>query len=302
MTAKAQRNEEVVSSFLASSRLCGHSLLLGYLVVGLVFQTHAGSIKEREAEIKERSAAKSEEQNPSQSSPSAHSAFGSGTYPSSGGGGSFLGDFLVWLVAAPFQYRADDPTSGSAGGADAEDWADEPHSIFPMHLPGEATVPYVRFDYNRQFADWDTDDARLELGYKFVAFHGRFTRHTDDFDDNLDVRQYYALLRYGGYRPDFLPGTFEAAIGFGVVHHAGDVDDDSSGALTIPLKYHPFEWLGFEFRPAWYRWEKVRMGDYDISASLGLRFLQLRGGYRWIWDDGMVDEQSGFYTGVTVSF
>jgi hypothetical protein len=190
-----------------------------------------------------------------------------------------------------------------------EGWADSGGARFPPHLPGEATVPYLRFDYNYQWADQvEADDGRIELGYKWLAFHGRMTRYEDEAGDYLDLRQYYGVLRYGGYRPDFLPGTFEIALGLGVVHHTGSavrvagLEDDTSGALTIPLKYHPFEWFGLEFRPAWYRWFDVTIGDYDLSASAGIRFVQLRGGYRWLWDNGVVDVQSGPYAGLSVSF
>ncbi len=272
-------------------------------VVVLAYSAFGGSLKEREKDVAERSAAKTEKKNKApdtRNDDAAYSAFGSGTYPSSGGGESFLGGFWSWLVAAPFQYRHDDPSASMS--QDGEEWADGRRTFFPEHTLGQATVPYVRFDYNRQFSDWDPVDARLEVGYKLLAFQGRLTRYTDEAGDVLEVHQYYGVLRYGGRRPDFLPGTFEFGIGLGVAHHTGDVQNDTSGAITVPLKYHPTEWFGIEFRPAWYRWQEITIGDYDLSASLGGRFVQLRGGYRWIWDNGVVDEQSGPYAGVSVSF
>jgi hypothetical protein len=277
-------------------------VLRGVWVIVFAHAAFGGSLKDREQDIAERSAAKTEKKDkaPDTRSDAAYSAFGSGTYPSSGGGESFLGGFWSWLVAAPFQYRHDDPSASMS--QDGEEWADGSRSFFPEHTLGQATVPYVRFDYNRQSSDWDPVDARLELGYKLIAFQGRMTKYTDEAGDVLDVHQYYGVLRYGGRRPDFLPGTFEFGIGLGAAHHTGDVQDDTSGAITVPLKYHPTEWFGVEFRPAWYRWQEITIGDYDLSASLGGRFVQLRGGYRWIWDNGAVDEQSGPYAGISVSF
>ena len=282
-------------------------VISGVLASLLVSSVFGGGLQDREKEITERSAAKTEKKdsasNSNTRSDAAYSSFGSGTYPSTGGGESFLGSFWAWLVASPFQYRYDDP---GASMSDEEGWADGTGSIFPRHELGQATVPYVRFDYNYQFVEndqpTDVHDGRLELGYKFFAFHGRMTKYIQDDGFTLDLRQYYGVLRYGGCRPDFIPGTFEFGVGLGLVHHTGDVTDDSSGAITIPLKYYPAEWFGIEFLPAWYRWQEITIGDYDISASLGGRFLQFRGGYRWLWDEGVVDVQSGPYLGLSVSF
>ena len=273
-------------------------------VAFLVAHSAAGvSISEREQDVAKRSSAKTDKKkSEARSDDIATSAFGSGTYPSSGGGDTFLGGFWGWLVAAPFYYQQDDPSGSLLQDEDDGERANGRRFIFPQHELGQATVPYVRFDYNWQSADWDVADARLELGYKLFAFHGRMTRYNDSLGKELDVHQYYGVLRYGGYRPGFVPGTFELGIGLGLAQHTGDVEDDSSGAITVPLKYHPVDWFGIEFRPAWYKWQEITIGDYDLSASLGYRYVQLRGGYRWIWDNGAVDEQSGPYAGVSISF
>jgi len=237
----------------------------------------------------------------------ATSSFGSGTYPSSNGGDSFLGGFWSWLVAAPFQYRQDDPAASMSQDEGDESSANGRRLFFPRHEPGQATVPYARFDYNWQYVDSDIDasDVRIEIGYKVLAFHVRTTMYKDGFDGaELDINQYYGVLRYGGYRSDFLPGTFEFGTGFGAAQlKFEDPDgsiDDSTFAWTIILKYYPVEWLGLELRPAWYSFDE-NVGDYDLSASLGWRYVQFRGGYRWMslkgdsWNDGP-------YAGVSVSF
>ncbi|MEE9368407.1 MAG: hypothetical protein V3V05_06040 [Pontiella sp.] len=236
----------------------------------------------------------------------ATSSFGSGTYPSSGGGDSFLGGFFAWLVTAPFEYQYDDPAAGSVADND-EEWASERQRIFPIHELGLATVPYVRLDYNWHYVDSNIDakDVRLEAGYKAVALHVRTSRFSDQSDGyELDINQYYGVVRYGGFRPDFIPGTFEAGLGLGVCEFKDNeqLADDSGGAITIPLKYYPRDWYGFEFRPAWYRLVEKVIGDYDISASLGRRYVQLRGGYRWMWIQGEGKFNNGPYAGVSVSF
>jgi hypothetical protein len=276
----------------------------------LVQEAAGGRLRDLEKKVAEKSAEKSEkkkEPKPVQTyDTAATSSFGSGTYPSGGGDDSFLGGLMAWLITAPLQYRHDDPAAMALSHDEAaqEGWAETSTGWFPRHEPGQATVPYARIDYNRQYVDDEVnaDDVRIEAGYKLLAFHGRTTMYTDDSDGyTLDFNQYYAVLRYGGFRPDFLPGTFEAGFGVGVSQIKGD-EEDSSGALTIPLKYYPFEWCGLEFRPAWYRWMDLSVGDYDISASVGYRFLQLRGGYRWMWVQGIGHENDGPYAGISLSF
>ncbi len=234
----------------------------------------------------------------------AESAFGSGTYPSEEGGVSFLGSFYAWLVASPFKTHAGDP----AIDEDGADGAPVRHGIFPRHLPGEATALFVRFDYNRQSVDSETDadDLRIELGYKMLAFHARTTMYSNDtLGQDLDINQFYGVLRYGGYRPGFLPGTFEAGLGLGVsqinFEDALGTIDDSTIAFTLVGKYYPVQWFGVEFRPAWYRWDGAQVGDYDLSASVGYRFVQLRGGYRWLGFSGSED-LNGPYLGLSASF
>lgn len=290
------------------------SIFLRHGLVAMVFllahEAASGKLSDLDKEVSKKSAAKAEKKKESKPRPSRNistSSFGSGTYPSSspGGGVSFLGGFWNWLVVAPFQYQHDDPSAAISQDGGEEGWADSGgHSIFPKHTLGQATAPYVRVDYNRQSVDSEVDanDVRVELGYKLVAFHARTTIFSDDSDGTtLDFNQYYGVLRYGGYRPGFLPGTFELGIGLGVAQIKGD-DKDTSGALTIPLKYHPTDWFGVEFRPAWYRWKELAVGDYDLSASLGYRFVQLRGGYRWLGIEDVDTDLNGPYAGVSVSF
>ncbi len=284
-----------------------HKGLLVLLLATCAATAPAGKLKEfaQQATGKEEPAPPPAKEKPKAYATSATESFGTGTYPSETGGQSFLGGFYAWLVAGPLAYRHDDPAGSLRDGQDA---ADGPLGFFPRHLPGEATVPYARFDYNWQHVDGDidADDVRVELGYKPFAVHLRTTRYADASDGfELDIDQVYGVLRYGGYRPDFLPGTFEAGLGLGASRigtNDSSSSDESGIAFTIPLKYYPAEFFGIEFRPAWYTWfEDRRVGDYDLSASVGWRFVQVRGGYRWMtlsgktWNDGP-------YAGFSASF
>ncbi len=286
----------------------GPALGLCLLVLSLLHNVSGGNLRTFAEEATSTPAADSKNKSTKNSSGTdtiANSSFGTGTYPAEDGGESFLEGFYAWLVTAPFEYRQDDP-SGSL--ADGEDGAMGRRRLFPQHLLGEATVPYVRVDYNWQSidSDIDADDFRIELGYKLLAFHGRATQYKDQSDGfELDIEQYYGVVRYGGYRPDFLPGTFEAGIGLGMSRiktNDSTIGDESGTALTFPLKYYPVQWFGVEFRPAWYTFVEKRVGDYDGSVSFGYRYLQIRGGYRWMTLQGSGTFNDGPYAGLSLSF
>ncbi len=275
------------------------SIFLGLLAFLWVADASGANLRKFAEEATDASSAKPKKEERRRYNDAATSSFGSGTYPSSAGGASFLGSFYAWLIASPFDARHE---------ASLEAGESRSPSIFPEHLLGEATVPYVRVDYHFQLIDSDTDadDVRIELGYKMLAFHARTTRYsTPSLGQDLEINQYYGVLRYGGYRPDFLPGTFEAGIGVGVSQlkfedSIGTIDE-SGMALTFPLKYYPVQWFGVEFRPAWYTWlQGNQVGDYDISTSFGYHYVQVRTGYRWlITGDEKLD---GPYAGISVSF
>ncbi len=228
------------------------------------------------------------------------SSFGSGTYPSDSG--SSWGEMLFWLLTAPFN-------SNNSGNSD-DPFAAEDRTRYPIHVSGEATAPYLRLDYAWQYVDSDIDahDLKLEAGYKPFALHVRHSHYKDRSDGFLmDINQYYGVLRYGGYVPDSIPGSFEIGIGFGAAQidtNDAGIEEHTRGAITVPLKYYPVDWAGVEFRPAWYKWndEAGVIGDYDFSIALGYRFVMLRGGYRWLWLQGEGTFNDGFYVGTSVSF
>jgi hypothetical protein len=241
----------------------------------------------------------------------ATSSFGSGTYPSqrTGTGSGFMSDFWSWMVAGPLAYRSDDPSASMT--PEKEGWAAEEYGglMWPHHQKGQAAMPFVRADLNWQYVDSDNDaiDARLELGYRVLGFQARTTTYANRSADlSQRVNQYYGLLRYGLQYRDLFPGVIELAFGLGVATQRGDVSNDSSPALTLPVKYFPTDWLGVEFRPAWYEADHAgivyNIGDYDLSASFGLRFVQLRAGYRWLWYNSIGQFNDGPYAGISLSY
>ena len=172
------------------------------------------------------------------------------------------------------------------------------------HRLGTAAVPYVRFDYRRQYLDSDLDanDYLLEAGYRYAAFYGRFTRYEDRAaNETLNIEQYYGMLRYGGSDDFFFPGSFQIGAGIGGYVIKGD-REQSGAALTFPVMLYPSDRFGIEFRPAWASINDKMISDYDISVSAGQRFIQLRAGYRWLWVQDEGHWLNGPYAGVSLSF
>ena len=235
---------------------------------------------------------------------SGYSYYDTDPYPHAYRDDIYRDSFWFWLVSSPFLYRHDDPAgwwwySNQDEGMGAESW-----SIW--HDPGAATMPYVRADYNYQHinSDLHADDVRLEVGYKLLAFNGRYTRYAEsDPTDHLDISQFYGVLRVGGSDVGQEPSVrgWEVGIGGGVVQQQGN-ETYASGAFTIPIKIYPTDWIGIEFRPAWYRPQERMISDLDLSASVGWRFVQLRGGYRWLLLQGEGTFFDGPYAGVSFSF
>jgi hypothetical protein len=272
-------------------------------VTALLLQSAAAGTLDDFEEKAERRPEKKKESRSKQSDD--YASFGSGTYPSDSGGDSFLESVWVWMVSSPFVYQHDDPSVGMLTGEDLYAEMLESEEI-EVHRPGMFVLPYVRADYNWQHIDsnLDAQDIHLELGYKALAFHGRHTRYTESNpSDHLDINQYYALLRFAGVALDgsYPIRSWEMHLGGGVVQLRGN-SEHSSGAVTVPILIYPTDWLGLEFRPAWYRPQDRTIGDYDLSASLGSRYVHVRLGYRWLWMQGEGTWLNGPYAGVSLSF
>ncbi len=273
------------------------------LAVLLLMQSaHAGKLRDFEKKATEKKASSSTSSN-GDDGHQRRSSYGSGTYPSRWGRYEDSPGFLAWLITAPFRYRYNDP-AGYDEDFEGEEWASEDRYIPWAHAAGEPTVPHARLDYNWQYVDSNINaqDVRVELGWKWLAFHGRTTMYEDASDGfRLDLNQFYGVLRLDGASPETLPGKFEFGLGFGGVQLKGD-ESNSSGAIMLPVKYYPVDWCGLEFRAAWYEPVNKTISDYDLSISLGLRYVQLRGGYRWLWLEGEGEFNTGPYAGLSLFF
>ncbi len=274
------------------------------LLAALLMQpVHAGKLRDFEKKATEKNDASSSTASNGDDDTRGRSSFGSGTYPSRWGRYDDTPGFLAWLITAPFRFRYNDP-AGYDDELYGDGWTLKNGYIPWIHAPGEPTIPHARIDCNWHYVDSNIDaqDVRVELGWKMLAFHGRTTMYEDASDGfRLDINQFYGVIRLDGASPETLPGKFELGLGIGVVEFKGD-DSNSSGAVMIPVKYYPVDWCGIEFRAAWYEPVNKTISDYDLSVSFGLRYVQLRGGYRWLWLEGEGDVNTGPYAGVSLFF
>lgn len=142
---------------------------------------------------------------------------------------------------------------------------------------GEATIPFARADLGYQLVESDVGawDLRGEVGFGPFAVQVRETHYDEDQPrDELDLVQAHALLR--------MTVTERMEIDFGLGAHVLDRGDTASGVSgTVPVLIHPWNFLGFEFRPAWAGAGGDVIEDYDLSVLAGWRFVSARVGYRW---------------------
>ncbi len=209
------------------------------------------------------------------------------------------GDGESFVVEAPEESISPDPIDMDETFDDLDVPSDFKHKI------GSPGLPYARFDYRWQYLDHDTDanDFLLEAGYKAVAAYGRVTQYHGAAAEDLDIEQYYGMVRFGGNNDFFFSeyGSFQIGAGIGWYTIRGDQTQDGP-AMTIPIVLHPSDWVGVEFRPAWSVVNDKTIGDYDLSVTLGHQFTHLNLGYRWLWVQHEGHWLNGPHAGISVAF
>jgi len=269
-------------------------ILFTFFWVGIISSfSFAGTLDAYEERIKEK---------PPSSSSSDSNSYSASTIVHSAdeGSGHMLESLLAGIISSLFRSDHDN----EEGNATEEDEGFNDVGGAYSHDLGNLTLPYVRVDYNWQYIDSNlyAQDVHIEAGYKAIGFLGRYTQYSQsDPKDEMTIDQYYLMLRYGTSDPDIGLEGLEIALGMGVATLKGNADE-SNFALTLPIKYYPQKWLGFEFRPAWYSFYEKFISDYDISTSVGSQFFHLRAGYRWQWVEHDGPKLKGPYLGVSISF
>ncbi len=167
--------------------------------------------------------------------------------------------------------------------------------LHPREL-GDPELPFLRVEGAHMYENRDlfAVDGRIEVGVGMLGGQYRATRFISrDPHDIYEIHQWHALLRL----------TFAEYLGLdlgvGMMTLAGE-DRDRSGSVSAALLYHPWDWLGFEFRTAFASINENRIEDYDLSLLLSWRTVSLRfGGRRINGEDGKLE---GPYAGLSIQF
>jgi len=96
-----------------------------------------------------------------------------------------------------------------------------------------------------------------------------------------------------------LSNELEIQLGLGQFSLEGDTKH-SNTSFTLPILYHPTNWLGFEFRPAWTTINGNSIADYDVSIITGWDYVSLKLGYRAIQSPN--ETLDGPYIGLSIRF
>lgn len=155
--------------------------------------------------------------------------------------------------------------------------ADGTFEGWDVRQTGEPTIPFVGLSVSYQIVESDVDgyDARAEGGFGPIAASYRFTRFAEkDPDTELDLSWLHGVLRLSYTR------YVEVGLGFGKIFLKG-TGSESGFSFTLPLRIEPSEYVGFECRPTWGWINGNTVSDYDLTLRLGVRYVSIRGGYRW---------------------
>ena len=169
------------------------------------------------------------------------------------------------------------------GGANSLHRIETPFELYsgdgiPPRRHGEALIPFFRFDIAYQDVESDVTamDYQFELGYGWIAFFLRSTVYEEkEPDDELEMLQYYGLYRMS------INDQVEVDIGIGGIDLSGN-ESNNGFSTTIPVRYHPSDHYGFEFRPAWSNIKGNSIWDFDLTVLAGWRYASIRAGYRWV--------------------
>jgi hypothetical protein len=159
--------------------------------------------------------------------------------------------------------------------------------------PGEALIPFFRFDSEYQNATGDVYayDFRVEGGYGPIGLQVRDTHYEEkDPPDKLDYLQIYGLYRMS------LGNYVEIDFGLGASTLKGE-EHNSGGSFTMPILVHPNRFIGIELRPAWTYINGRYLDDWDLGMDFDYRYAALRIGYRWVHSEH--EGLDGPYVGIS---
>ena len=143
---------------------------------------------------------------------------------------------------------------------------------------GEPTLPFFRLEpkYLRVNPDISALDYELELGYGPYALKCRHTSF-DEINprDGMDLTQYLLFLRLSP------ASSLEYGFGIGSIHLQGN-KSNSGFMIYFPVKFHPYESFGYQFKPTMSWINDNLIGDYDIALVFFKRYYSIKLGYRFL--------------------
>lgn len=153
---------------------------------------------------------------------------------------------------------------------------------------GEALIPYLSLNAAHRNVDKDfiAHDYNAEIGYgAFSILYSKSYYRDDNSSGSLDIEQYYILYRAS------LGAYLEIDLGYGETVIDDELFEES---ITIPIRIHPNENWGIEFRPAW----AGTTIDYDTALMFGMNHISLKVGYRSVRSDNVTLD--GPYVGLSM--
>ena len=143
---------------------------------------------------------------------------------------------------------------------------------------GEPVIPFVKLNAGYQNVESDVEafDGAIEGGYGPVGIRYRRTHYREkDPDTELDLSQVHFLYRMSYTK------SIELDIGLGAVTVDG-VDRNSGFSFALPFRFYVGKLFGLSFRPSWGTINDQSISDYDLGLSIGIRYVGVKGGYRWL--------------------
>ncbi|PCJ58157.1 MAG: hypothetical protein COA79_14150 [Planctomycetota bacterium] len=136
-------------------------------------------------------------------------------------------------------------------------------------------------------------DIDLELGLGPIAIEFRNTWFKDS-DEEMDFMEGGVLLRTS------LTDLIEVGYGFGFINLSDENESNSAFAFFLPIKVFVNPYVSLELKSLWSSIYQNEISDYDLSLSVGYKYVSGKVGYRWLYAENALIE--GFYVGFSVRF
>ncbi len=189
--------------------------------------------------------------------------------------GDCLSELCANMLGELFKTMA---VGGAISNARVEEYRSAQDTEPSARRSGDALLPFLRLDLLHQNVEGDVTalDSRFEAGSGSLAVEARRTVYREEQpSDNLEIGELHGLYRMS---PN---SDFEIDAGVGILSVKGN-GTTSGLSITIPLRYHPAESFGLEFRPVWSSLKDNAIQDLEAAVLIGWRYASIKAGYRWM--------------------